>query len=105
MIIESTEKEIGKRPHPTFDELLERLDKLTVEESERIARNRVDGWKDQLRDILRPFENKFDELHPQDATTQLLLHLIAQVEGRARKDAIVTHWLFRQIRMLEEKHV
>jgi hypothetical protein len=85
---------------------MEYFDKLSVEENEKLARERFkSGWKDEIRHMLEPFENRLGELHPKDATMELLLKLVANLAGRTVRNAVVNHCFLRQIKRLEAKNL
>ena len=98
-LIEQTEKELEKRPPlRTFDECMDFFDKLSVEENEKHAREQYQsGWKNELRSILKPYEDRLEKVSNQ-ATLELILALAFQFAFRSGKDAVTYHWLFRQVK-------
>ena len=85
-------------PSPTFDKMMEYLDKLSIEEDEKFSRQVYDSlWKDQIREYLKPYEDRLKR----DETSEILLQLIFRLMGETRNDAVIHHWLFRRIKALE----
>jgi len=89
----------------TFDGRLKDLEALSVEESERIARKRFEsGWKDELREMLGPLEEALRRGEAVQGLVRLLVgDVVTYLTAWRARDAVSRHYLFRQIRLLEQR--
>jgi len=85
---------------------LKDLEALSLEESERIAREAFDsGWKDDLRSTLRPLDEALQHGEPIEGPliNLLLVEVIADLVASRATHPVSHYSLFRQIKRLEQR--
>lgn len=101
--INKAEKMMRERG-PTFEQRLKYLEALSVEENERIVRERLEsGWKDELRALLGPFDEALQRGEAVEALSVLLSDLVAELIRHRVRDAVSHHYLFQEVKLLKER--
>jgi len=88
---------------PLLSEKLQELNTISVEEDEQIARQYYEsGWKDELRQLLQPFDEERERDWVQ-AIVRLLLKVTAELVTVKTRDKATHHYLLREVKALREK--
>jgi len=101
-VIQNVEREVK----PNFDIALKELDALSVDENERIARERYEsGWKDELREMMQPFIDGVRKGESIQSLANLLGEVVATLTVKMAKDALIHHYFLKEIRLLQQERV